>query len=62
MTALEKRLKRRYTARDRHHWVMLRVGNQTFRVTAVCCESRQNAEWFRDQLARALADIVVREA
>src|SRR5882672_8709203 len=40
------------------HNVFLQVTNQRFCVTPHGCESKEQAEWFRDQLCVALAKIV----
>ncbi len=40
------------------HNVFLQVTNQRFCITPHGCESKEQAEWFRDQLCVALAKIV----
>lgn len=38
--------------------VFLKIGVQSFCVTPRGCENREHAEWMRDQLCRALANLV----
>jgi len=40
------------------HTVWLKVGNQLFCVTPQACDTEQDAEWFRNMLAGALASVV----
>jgi hypothetical protein len=40
------------------HNVFLKVTNQTFCVSAYACDTKEDAEWMRDQLCVALEKIV----
>ena len=40
------------------HNVFLKVTNQTFCVTPFACETKEEAEWFRDMLCVALGKVV----
>jgi len=42
---------------DAHH-VFLQVTNQRFRISPHGCDTKEDAEWLRDQLCIALAKIV----
>lgn len=63
--SLESRLRRKHTkvtVRDRGTYkqfiVWLTVGCQSFVVTGIPCDDKQEAEWFRTMLAKALVKIV----
>ncbi len=44
------------------HNVLLQVGGQQFCVTKNACDTKEEAEWTRDMLCIALANIVRKEA
>lgn len=44
------------------HTVWLKVGVQSFCVTSFACETKDEAEWTRDMLAKALATVVAESA
>ena len=60
LTKRQRRIKTRYVFRDCDHRVSLVVGNQSF---LLCCEweSKKQAEWMRDMLAKALSKLVEEE-
>ena len=59
MTALEKRLRRKYT-RNGMDGAWLDVGKQHFQF-AYSALSRKEISWFRDMMAHALAHIIKEE-
>lgn len=61
--SLEARLRKEYTKLIHHTWnpryvVRLKVGCQEFTTGPDGFDSKQEAEWFRTMLAKALAKIV----
>lgn len=40
------------------HTVWLKVGSQSFCVTPLACDTKQEAEWFRERLATALSTMM----
>lgn len=44
------------------HTVWLKVGGQSFCVTSFACDTKDEAEWMRDMLAKALAKVVAESA
>jgi hypothetical protein len=66
MTALEKRIWKRYTFRDANHQAWLTVNSRFFQIKVFGilkknegCDDKKEADWMRDQLAHALAEMIV---